>query len=284
MIECTSITKTFNRRIIVSSISLKVHNGQITSLVGSNGAGKSTIIGAIAGYYPPDSGEIKKGSISIMPDANTMYEDFTGKEFLKFISSLKSVSIDQALELSETLSLSQDLKKKISGYSFGMKKKLSFIQACIGKYDTYILDEPTSGVDEPSAIIMLEVIEQLKADGAGILLTSHNLDELERVSDYVYILDKGKIVNHGSVSEITYGNETAKYYSYLLKSSEAKKICAVLSNVFQNEIQLKSSSEIMLEVKDEVDLTAILSCIIENKLLISEIYLAKKSLRESVYH
>lgn len=69
-----------------------------------------------------------------------------------------------------------------------MKKKISFIQACIGIYDTYIFDEPTSGVDEPSAIKMLGIVENLKAKGAGILLTSNNLDELERVSDYIYII------------------------------------------------------------------------------------------------
>lgn len=83
-----------------------------------------------------------------------------------------------------------------------MKKKISFIQACIGSFDTYIFDEPTSGVDVQSAQIMMRIIEELKATGAAILLTSHNMDELQRVSDYVYFLDHGRIMQQGTVEEL----------------------------------------------------------------------------------
>ncbi|MGT2751272.1 hypothetical protein ACVRXF_10315 [Streptococcus orisasini] len=76
-----------------------------------------------------------------------------------------------------------------------MKKKLSFIQCAVGDFDAYIFDEPTSGVDVPSALIMMDIIKCLKTAGAAILLTSHNIDELERVSDYVYVIDSGTVKN-----------------------------------------------------------------------------------------
>lgn len=283
MIECFSINKSFNKNKVLKDVSLQVKNNQITSLIGSNGAGKSTLIGAMLEYYRVDSGKVMKSNISVMPDANSLFEDFTGEEFLNFMSKLKKISNTRALELADALMLKEDLKKKISGYSFGMKKKISFIQACIGNYDTYILDEPTSGVDEPSAIMMLEIVEQLKESGSAILLTSHNLDELERVSDFVYIIENGEIVSKGSVADIISRKSSQNNLLYVLKSLNASEIYKTITLYFNIEIKIQSKTELELEIKNEKELKEVLSYIFEKEYLITEIYQKKKSLRETVY-
>ncbi|WP_238581390.1 ATP-binding cassette domain-containing protein [Streptococcus orisasini] len=195
MIGCFNIIKSFHGTPVIKGISIEIKNGMITSIVGKNGAGKSTLIGLIMDYYRCDSGEVKKGTVPVMPDADNMYSDWTGLEFLEFIARLKKTDVSYAVNLSKELGLYKNLKGKISGYSFGMKKKLSFIQCAVGDFDAYIFDEPTSGVDVPSALIMMDIIKRLKTAGAAILLTSHNIDELERVSDYVYAIDSGTVKN-----------------------------------------------------------------------------------------
>ncbi|MGF0070988.1 ABC transporter ATP-binding protein [Streptococcus orisratti] len=183
MIECEEVRKSFKNNIVIKNVNLKLNNGEITSLIGRNGAGKSTLINLIVGYYHLDSGRISKNSLSVMPDADNIYSSWTGLEFLSFMSKMKKNKLSEALAMADKLGLTPKIKTKISGYSFGMKKKLSFVQCAIGDYDAYIFDEPTSGVDVPSALVMLDIVKRLKERNAAVLLTSHNIDELERVSD-----------------------------------------------------------------------------------------------------
>ncbi len=285
MIECVDINKSFHQKAVLQDVSITINNNKITSLIGSNGAGKSTLIGVILGYYNLNSGTIRKNTTSVMPDADSLYSDMTGYEFLSFMSGLKKLpSNELALSLAKDLKIEKDLTKKIDSYSFGMKKKISFIQACIGSYDSYIFDEPTSGVDEPSAIKMLDIVQNLKKNGAAILLTSHNLDELERISDYIYIIDKGKIVNEGTVNTIITSKNTSDNFIYILKTSNTKKAFQQISSSFDIKISILNDSEIEMEVEDDTtQLGEILYTLLENNITFSEVYKEKRSLRESVY-
>lgn len=285
MIKCLEINKSFKGKKVLNNITMDINNNSITSLIGSNGAGKSTLIGVVLDYYKLDSGKVIKNSISIMPDADTLYNDLTGYDFLTYMSKLKELPSNKiALSIAEELGIEKNLKDKIEGYSFGMKKKISFIQACIGNYDAYIFDEPTSGVDEPSAIKMLEIIQNLKKSGAAILLTSHNLDELERVSDYIYIIDRGTIIKEGNVTDIIASENVNKNTLYTLKSTDSQKMFKELSSEFQNVMYLLNDYEIEIEIEDDYQLGIIVSFILEKKYSLSEIYKVKKSLRESVYN
>ncbi len=204
MIELENVSKNFKDKQVIKQVSLEIQNGKITTIVGENGAGKSTIIGLICGYYFLTSGKITGKQVSVMPDADNMPINMTGHNFLSFMCDLKGASMQQALELSAELGIEQALNKKIKTYSFGMKKKLSFIQGYVGEsYDAYIFDEPTSGVDVPSAYTMMALIRKLKSSNQAVLLTSHNMDELERVGDYFYILKAGSIARQGTLKEVT---------------------------------------------------------------------------------
>ncbi|WP_449450582.1 ATP-binding cassette domain-containing protein [Streptococcus suis] len=138
MIEVKDISKSFKENMVLDSITMTASDGEITSIIGSNGAGKSTLIAIIMGYYFSDRGTFQSGNVSVMPDANAMFEDVTGLEFLNFISDLKNVPREEAVKYAEILGIKDDLQKKIQGYSFGMRKKISFIQAAIGNFQNYI--------------------------------------------------------------------------------------------------------------------------------------------------
>ena len=212
-----SVSKSFKDNLVLKNVSMDILPGKITSLVGLNGAGKSTLISLIMNFKQKDSGTIKRTAVSVMPDAETMIEDMTGEQFLKFISELKKISKEQKkvfYDLADSLFIKDDLKKKIKSYSFGMKKKVSFIQAYIGEFDTYIFDEPTSGVDIESARTMMKYLINLKNQGKAVLLTSHNIDEVQEFSDYIFLLKQGEIVKHGTVEEII---NKKNDQSYILK-------------------------------------------------------------------
>lgn len=287
MITCMNVSKSFEDKKALEQVSLKIKNGQITSLIGSNGAGKSTLIGTIVGYYHIDQGDIQKESISIMPDADTIYQDLTGYQFLKMICGIKACSIDEAISLSKDLKIYPHLNKKIDGYSFGMKKKITFIQAYVGKYDSYIFDEPTSGVDGPSSKIMLEKINDLTQSNAAVLLTSHNLDELERISDYIYIIDRGKIIRSGSVNDLLREEKNTDKLVYIIKTPTPADLVTALQGESAGDkiisFEIKEDS-LQVVMSDEVDtIKEILKLCLEKDIGIHEFYRPKTSLYESVY-
>lgn len=283
MIEVKDISKSFKENMVLDSITMTASDGEITSIIGSNGAGKSTLIAIIMGYYFSDRGTVQSGNVSVMPDANAMFEDVTGLEFLNFISDLKNVPREEAVKYAEILGIKDDLQKKIQGYSFGMRKKISFIQAAIGKFQNYIFDEPTSGVDGPSAQKMLEIILTLKKNGAAILLTSHNLEELERVSDYIYVLEDGKITREGTVIDITsrtYLTEKDSWIEYILRVRNIDLLQSKLTEYFPEQID----SETLLIKLSKVDtIYSVFQTLQEVSEYIDEFYLYRRSLRDIIY-
>ncbi|MFV8808421.1 ABC transporter ATP-binding protein [Aerococcus urinaeequi] len=287
MINCNKISKSFKGKQILKDVSLTIKNGKITSLIGANGAGKSTTIGVLVGYYHVDGGSIERESISIMPDADTIYQNMTGIQFLKMICGMKACPVSEAMELAEKLSIQHHLNKKIEGYSFGMKKKLAFIQCCVGNYDTYIFDEPTSGVDGPSAKIMLDLIANLREKNAGILLTSHNLDELERVSDFIYIIESGQITRSGSVHEILTEQNKGSIVTYILETSKVDILMEYLRNAkFKSEISnIKLRNQgVSLEIENDPSIIKeMIGTMLQDDIEILGFYQYRTNLQESVY-
>ncbi|MCM6841521.1 ABC transporter ATP-binding protein [Lactococcus lactis] len=253
MIKVENVSKSFKNNLVLKNVNMDILPGKITSLVGLNGAGKSTLISLIMKFKEKDSGEVKRTTVSVMPDAETMIEDMTGEQFLKFISKLKKISKEQInliYDLADSLFIKNDLKKKIKSYSFGMKKKISFIQAYIGEFDSYIFDEPTSGVDIESARIMMNHLINLKKRGKAILLTSHNIDEVQEFSDYIFLLKHGEIVRKGTIEEII-NKEEKPIYSLKLNISNftesIEKYCSGVEYIVDdNEVEIYSNDLLKL--------------------------------------
>ncbi|MBP2966936.1 hypothetical protein J8385_20410, partial [Acinetobacter baumannii] len=136
--------------------------------------------------------------------------------------------------------------------------------AYMGDFDTYIFDEPTSGVDVESALTMLQMITIKKNKGAGILLTSHNIDELEEYSDYIYFLDDNHLLSSGTVAQFTHNNSSL----YIMKTSDLFKTKYLLESELKLKVQLEEDSVKFL--KDDVDTNKVLLLCLQHDINIIE--------------
>lgn len=214
-IETKQLKKSYGELQIVKGIDLIVEQGEIFGFLGRNGAGKSTFINMLTGIIQPSSGtfsllgvsgpnnQVKK-RLGVMPDYSTFYGSLTALEHLKFLSALsgKPASKDRCLEVLQLVGLESHVNKKAGKFSFGMKKKLGIALAIIHDPELIFLDEPTSGLDAESLIHIHQLIDTLHKKGKTIFMTSHNLDEVEKICTKIAIMKEGQIVKVGTMDEL----------------------------------------------------------------------------------
>ncbi len=202
VIELNHVNKKFNNKDALEDISVNIEKGKIVGLVGPNGAGKTTLIRIILGLIKPTCGEIKilgkkiydndtKKKIGFCIDKDGLYENLTARENLEFIARAYNVKNFNSviLELAKTLKINDDLDRIISEYSKGMKRKISIIKSLLINPEILILDEPLDGLDVESQKIVEELIKR-KKNNMTIIISSHNLYQIENICDEVMILNK----------------------------------------------------------------------------------------------
>ena len=213
-IEVSSLIKNFGKTKAVDNISFNVELGSITALLGGNGAGKTTIISMLMGLLVPTSGSIRilgndiaKNRYSILPQVNfsSPYVDLpnrlTVEENLNVYANLYSIEDvkNQICSLSETLNIKNLLKRKTGHLSAGQKTRVALAKALINDPQLLFLDEPTASLDPDTADWVRGYLKDYALDkGATILLASHHMGEVERLSDSVFMLQAGKIVDEGA--------------------------------------------------------------------------------------
>lgn len=207
MIEVKQITKKFKNTIALHDFSCQFGNG-ITAILGPNGAGKSTLMSILMTIEKPTSGSIVCDSKNIldmkeeylsetsyMPQMQSLYEDFTGFEFLMYVGLLKSVKKDVIIErinkYSYNLDLNNKLNEKIKSYSGGMKQRLLFIASILNKPKILFLDEPTAGLDPNQRIKLKNIISELSLDTA-IVIATHIVQDVEDISNSLVFINKGE--------------------------------------------------------------------------------------------
>ncbi|MGX9807872.1 ATP-binding cassette domain-containing protein [Exiguobacterium acetylicum] len=215
-IEVRGLTKSFDAKEVLREVNLTVEQGEIFGFLGRNGAGKSTLIQILTGITQASAGTVSllgepadrldaiKRRIGVMPDTSNLYHEMTARAFLEYMAGLSGIHVskNEVLELLGRVGLSGTERQKIGSFSFGMKKKISIAQALVGNPELLFLDEPTSGLDPESAIDIQRLLFALKADGKTIFLTSHNLNEIEKICDRVAIMAEGRIVRCGTVASL----------------------------------------------------------------------------------
>lgn len=209
-----NLTKTYSRSIAVDSVNLHIKKGELYGFLGRNGAGKSTFINMLTGIIQPTDGELSLleskntntilNRVGVLPDYTAFYESMTALQHLRYFSSLQGMKLSkiECLTVLEKVGLNAHASVKVGKYSFGMKKKLGIAQAIINEPDLLILDEPTSGVDAESAIQIQRLLVDLNKKGTTIFMTSHNLDEVEKICTRLAIMKDGIIVNEGTLTEL----------------------------------------------------------------------------------
>jgi ABC-2 type transport system ATP-binding protein len=189
----------------------------ITGLVGANGAGKSTLIKLATGMIRPTIGRVTvegidasspeaRRLIGYCPDHDAFYEDLTGREFVLTMARLCGFSRAEAHQRTEAVlvqvGMDDRADRKLRGYSKGMRQRVKLAQALLNDPKLLILDEPLSGVDPIGRQELLELFRSLAASGKALLISSHELEELEKLTDEVIIMARGRIADRGTVSAI----------------------------------------------------------------------------------
>jgi ABC-2 type transport system ATP-binding protein len=219
MLEVRGLIKRFNRIPAVDGVSFTIHPGQILGYVGPNGAGKSTTVKILTGLIEPTAGEVLfhgrdvrqdwvgfQRRMGYVPEEPHLYSHLTGREYLQLMGRLRGLPrqvleprIDQLLRL---FSLWEDRYSPLASYSKGMRQKILLSAALIHNPELLILDEPFSGLDVNTALMLRSLLQRLAAEGKMVLYSSHVLEVVEKVCAFVIILRKGKIVAYDAVERL----------------------------------------------------------------------------------
>lgn len=216
VIKVDNLVKKYGKNIVLNSISMYLNKGEILGLIGPSGAGKSTLIKVIMGIEKANSGTITVldekvptlnifKNIGYMAQSDALYEDLSGKENLEFFAKLynmKSQSIKERIKYTSNLvNLQDDMNKRVSNYSGGMKRRLSLAAALIQNPDLFILDEPTVGIDPTLRLSIWNEIYRLKENGRSLIVTTHVMDEALKCDRLILIIN-GKILAMGTPKEL----------------------------------------------------------------------------------
>lgn len=219
MIEIKDLTKKYGSFTALDSLSLQLDKGVVFGFVGQNGAGKSTTFSILATLLTPTSGTASINGVSVtkepkkvrkligyMPDFFGVYDQLRTNEYLDFYGASYGIPASERAklipQLLELVNLSDKQDAYVDVLSRGMKQRLCLARSLIHDPDVLILDEPASGLDPRARVEMREILKELKSMGKTILISSHILPELAEMCDEIGVIDKGKLIAHGSVGDI----------------------------------------------------------------------------------
>lgn len=206
-ITTTNLTKKFGELIAVDRISFSVNSGEVFGFLGPNGAGKTTTIRMLTGQLLPSSGEGTVAGFDILTERNrlklrigvifefqNLYERLSAKDNLNFMRRLYGVERDRVDQVLELVGLKDRANEKLKNYSNGMKQRLLIARALLHEPEILFMDEPTRGLDPVIALQIRRIISQLAQEGRTIFLTTHYMEEADRLCDRVAIINHGKII------------------------------------------------------------------------------------------
>jgi len=216
IVEINNLFKSYANKKAVNNLSFSVVRGEILGLIGPNGAGKSTTIKTILDFIKPDSGNVAifgatltddgKNKIGYLPEEKGLYKKLSAINQILYLSSLKGMdrkaAEKKADELLEKTGMLANKKMKIEEMSKGMAQMIQFIITIIHDPELIILDEPFSGLDPINRNLLKTILADLKAQGKTMLLSTHQMNEVEELCDRVLMINKGRSVLYGDLSEI----------------------------------------------------------------------------------
>ena len=241
VIETKDLTKFFGKRNIIYHLNLKVPKGVVYGFLGPNGAGKTTTIKMLTAALRPTYGEIRifglempqkrveiMKNVGYMPEVPIAYEDMTIVEFLTYIGRLSGLKEEEAIkqtkELMRYVGVGRLALNKIKELSSGQKQRVAFASALIADPELLILDEPTANLDPLGRIEFIGKIISLAKEGKTIFVSSHIVSEVEKMCNYVGLINQGRLIAQGRVSELTQIEET----EYDIITSDNGKACEFL--------------------------------------------------------
>lgn len=268
-IECRGLSKHYGEVKALDNLNLDIEESRVFGFLGPNGAGKTTTVKLLTGLSTPTAGkafvageEVSHGNLAFrskigyLPDVPSFYNWMKGREFLSFIGELHKIPPSElgkrCDELLELVDLKEAGKRKVGGYSRGMKQRLGIAQALINRPKVLFMDEPTSALDPVGRREVLSLIEHL-GNKTTVFMSTHILSDVERVCDEVGIIDKGKLVTVSNVSDIKkkYSTQTFEM-EFEEPASELLTKLLVMPWVLNAEIVKQDEKPVMqVKVNDE---------------------------------
>jgi ABC-2 type transport system ATP-binding protein len=215
-VQVSQIAKSFGDAVAVDDISFEVQEGEIFGLLGPNGAGKTTAIRVILDIFKPDKGTVdifggpmeddKKTHIGYMPEERGLYQDVRLDRCLLYLASLKDISDDIAQErlgnYLERFDLTEHKNKKVKELSKGMQQKAQIIATLLHQPTLIIIDEPFTALDPLNVQLVKDLMHDLRNQGVTIIMSTHQMHQVEELCDRILLIDKGRDVLYGNLAEI----------------------------------------------------------------------------------
>ncbi|PFA68867.1 ABC transporter [Bacillus sp. AFS015802] len=259
MIEIHNLSKRYGSFLALDDLNLSIEKGTVFGFVGQNGAGKSTTFSILATLLAPTAGtatvngyniskepKMVRRQIGYMPDFFGVYDQLKAEEYLDFYGASYKIPTDQRKklipQLLELVNLSHKKDSYVDLLSRGMKQRLCLARCLIHDPEVLILDEPASGLDPRARIEMREILKELKKMGKTILISSHILPELAEMCDEIGVIDNGRLVAHGSVSDIQFQLQADKLIVVKVRGLVESAVAFFEDDPFVTKIQVNEEN------------------------------------------
>lgn len=257
VVELKKVTKSFGKKVAVDNVSIAIDKGEIFGFLGPNGAGKTTTIRCLMDFIRPTSGTVKlfgkeikdsdnkyKNRIGFLSADSVLYGNWTGQAHINYVSKVRGTR-QNAQELAQQFGL--DLKAKVRHLSSGNKQKLGVILAIMHKPELLVLDEPTRGLDPILQQEIYAILKDFRKKGGAVMMSSHNLSEVEQVCDRIGIIKNGKMVASESIQGVR------KMKIHIVKATFGGPYSESDFQLPNAEIQKAEKREIELHVKGNLN-------------------------------
>ena len=281
ILKCQDLCKKFGAKEILKDVSFTIDEGDILAFIGPNGSGKTTTIKLILGLQTINSGsvtinghDITKDYVAAIAQVGSLVENpdvymyLSGYQNLKLMANYyQDITEDQINEVIKTVGLENRVKDKVSKYSLGMRQRLGIARALLHKPNLLILDEPTNGLDPEGIKDLRVLLKKLASTGMGILISSHNLAELESFCNKVCIIDHGKIVETSDVKKLKHQEnrfyfevsrtdnlplehlENVKNHSFEINASK-KEVAEIIKKLVKTKVDIYEVKEIEMTLEE----------------------------------
>jgi len=266
MIEVQELRKSYGDQVAVDGVSFTANPGEVFGLLGPNGAGKSTSIGCISGLLEPTGGSIRvnghdiakqgraaREKLGVVPQEIALYDELTALENLRFWGGAWGLAGAQlakrSAEVLERVGLTDRAKSRVETMSGGMQRRLNFACGILHEPSVLLLDEPTAGVDPQSRLRILELVREEAASGTCVLYTTHYMEEAESLCDRLLIVDHGRVIAAGTLSEL-HAEMGERDLLRLTGEFEAAEVTRVMAELEYTELVTCETDELVLALAE----------------------------------
>jgi len=251
LIVAHGVRKHYGNIHAVDGVDLDIRSGELFGLIGHNGAGKSTLFKMMLGLIPPTAGDIRIGgalvtgrdfravrrTVGYLPENVVLYDNLTGLETLWLFAKLKGAPPAEAAPTLERVGLAHAAKRRVREYSKGMRQRLGFAQALLGKPRILFLDEPTTGLDPEAIRSFYATLRQLRSEGVTTVITSHILAEIQERVDRIAIMTAGKVQARGTVQDLREQVDLPLWFSVRVAKEDFEVVREALSHLQVDAIE-----------------------------------------------